>query len=212
MEMMADLKYIILCGTSWVVLYHTAVGMAVILLSFPVQISSDDLAWTMVTLEKKSSYQLDELEKRTQTLENEKSHTNYDVSSDETIEAETGLIKKPENSLKLDLSGALDKVDCVAYKRTPSQQKKFVKFDKKEYFLKIVKVMATMIFNNIMFAIIRMKIMTTEQSIELGFTMIVKNFLLTVIHLLYLIRISKIYCVNRKSQGHCVCSNDNKLN
>ena len=204
MEMMADLKYIILCGTSWVVLYHTAVGMAVILLSFPVQISSDDLAWTMVTLEKKSTYQMDEAEKRTQTLENEKSHTNYDVSSDETIEVETGLIKKPER--------ALDEVDCVAYERTLSQQKKFVEFDKKEYFLKIVKVMATMIFNNIMFAIIRLKIMTTEQSIELGFTMIVKNFLLTVIHLFYLIRISKIYCVNRKSQGHCVCSNDNKLN
>ena len=68
MEMMADLKYIILCGTSWVVLYHTAVGMAVILLSFPVQISSDDLAWTMVTLEKKSTYQLDEAEKRTQNF------------------------------------------------------------------------------------------------------------------------------------------------
>ena len=213
MEMMADLKYIISCGTLWVVFYHTAVGMAVILLSFPIQISSDDLAWTKVPLEKKSNYQLDgEAEKRKLTWENKKSHTNHHATSDETPEVKTGLIEKPETLPKSDLSGPLDEVDCAAYIKTPSQQNKFANFDKKEYFLKIVKAIATMIFNNIMFAIIRLKIMTIEQSIELGFTMIVKNFLLTVIHLFYLIRISKIYCVNRKSQGHCVCSNDNKLN
>ena len=200
MEIMADLRYIIPCGTLWIVIYHTAVGMAVILLSFPVQISSDDLAWTKVTLEKKSKYQLDEAEKRKQTLENEKSHTNNDASSDETTEVETGLIGKPEK----------DEVDCSTYQRTASQQKKFVKFDKKEYFLKIVKVIATMIFNNIMFAIIHLKIMATMQSIEVGFTMIVKNFLLTVIHLFYLIRISKIYRVNRKSKERCSCSNNNE--
>ena len=48
------------------------------------------------------------------------------------------------------------------------------------------------------------------QSIEVGFTMIVKNFLLTVIHLFYLIRISKIYRVNRKSKERCSCSNNNE--
>ena len=208
MDMMADLKYIISCGTIWVVIYHTAVGMSVILLSFPVLTSSDDLAWTMVTLEKKSNYQLDDVaEKRKQTFENVKSHANFDVSNDETTEVETGLIEKPGTS-----SGPLDEVDCSAYIRAPSKQEKFVKFDKKEYFYKIVKVTATMIFNNIMFAIIRLKIMATEQSIELGFTMIVKNFLLTVIHLFYLTRISKIYCVNRKSKDKCFCSNDNTLN
>ena len=145
-------------------------------------------------------------------MENEKSHTNFDVSNDETTEVETGLIEKPGTLLKLDLSGPLDEVDCFAYIRAPSKQEKFVKFDKKEYFYKIVKVTATMIFNNIMFAIILLKIMATEQSIELGFTMIVKNFLLAVIHLFYLTRISKIYCVNRKSKDQCFYSKDNTLN
>ena len=208
MEMIADLKHIISCGTIWVLTYHTAVGMALILLSFPVQISSDDLAWTMVPLEKKSH----EAEKREKTLENEKSHTNSNVSNDETTEVETGLIQKPGTSPESDLPGSLDEVDCSVYKRTPSKQQKFVEFDKKEYFYKIVKVTATIIFNNIMFAIIRLKIMATEQSIEIGFTMIVKNFLLTVIHLFYLTRITKIYCVNRKSKDQCSCSNDNTLN
>ena len=211
MEMMADLKYIISCGTLWVVFYHTAVGMAVILLSFPIQISSDDLAWTKVPLEKKSNYQLDgEAEKRKLTWENKKSHTNHHATSDETTEVKTGLIEKPETLPKSDLSGPLDEVDCAAYIKTPSQQNKFANFDKKEYFLKIVKAIATMIFNNIMFAIIRLKIMTIEQSIELGFTMIVKNFLLTVIHLFYLIRISKIYHVNRKDRKNCSCSTNNE--
>ena len=211
MEMMADLKYIISCGTLWVVFYHTAVGMAVILLSFPIQISSDDLAWTKVPLEKKSNYQLDgKAEKRKLTWENKKSRTNHHATSDETPEVKTGLIEKPETLPKSDLSGPLDEVDCAAYIKTPSQQNKSANFDKKEYFLKIVKAIATMIFNNIMFAIIRLKIMTIEQSIELGFTMIVKNFLLTVIHLFYLIRISKIYHVNRKSKERCSCSNNNE--
>ena len=207
MEMMADLKYIISYGTLWVVIYHTSVGMAVILLSFPIQISSDDLAWTMVTLEKESNYQLDdEVEKRKKTLENETKHINYGVTDDETIELETSLVEKPEKLPKLHLSASWDVPDCAAYRRTPSQEKKFTTFDKKGYFHKIVKVTCTMIFNNIMFAIIRLRIMITEQSVELGFTMIVKNVLLTVINLSYFIRISKIYSVNRKGKDHCECN------
>ena len=86
--------------------------------------------------------------KRKQTLNNEKTHINYGASNDETNEPERGLTEKPQNLTILDLPDPLDKVDCAAYRRTLSQQKKFITFDKKGYFHKIAKVTCTMIFNN----------------------------------------------------------------
>ena len=62
----------------------------------------------------------------------------------------------------------------------------YLTYNIKESKHKIKGVAFTMIFNNIMSATIRLKMMITEHSVEFGFTMIVKNFILTVLHFCYL--------------------------
>ena len=41
---LTDLKYIHSYGSIWLAIYNIAVGMAKILISFPIEIGSDDLA------------------------------------------------------------------------------------------------------------------------------------------------------------------------
>lgn len=71
---------------------------------------------------------------------------------------------------------------------------------------KIMKAAFTMFFNNIVSAMIRLKIMTTEQSVEHGFTMAVKNFILIALHLCYIRQMLEIYVGSRKQIDHDTCS------
>ena len=54
MEMMTDVKYMHKYERIWEVLYYVDVGMAMILISFPIEINADDLAWSKITLEENS--------------------------------------------------------------------------------------------------------------------------------------------------------------
>ena len=151
--------------------------MAMILISFPIEIGSDDLAWTKINLEQDSKKE----------LKNDSRNSNHAKRSYGTI-----------NNTDPDSLASHDEVDYPKYVRPEKGQVDYLKYNIKESKHKIKKVTCTMIFNNIMFAIICLKIMITEQSVELGFTMIVKNFILTVLHLCYLKQMLKIYLANLK--------------
>ena len=185
--MITDLKYIHNYSRIWLAIYYFAVGIAIILISFPIEIGSDDLTWTKITLEEDSKKEL-EIDSR---------KTNYGSINDNDTDSKIGLIEKPENLIKSHYLASYDQVDCSSYVRPDKSRVDYLTYNIKESKHKIIKVTCTMIFNNIMFAIIRLKIMITEHSVELGFTMIVKNFILTVLHLCYLKQMLKIYLVNR---------------
>ena len=205
MEMITDLKYIHNYSSVWLAIYNIAVGMAMILISFPIEIGSEDLAWTKKTLEQDSKKELkSDTRKSNQILENVHVKINYGTINDNDTDDKTGFIEKPQSLTISNSSASYDEVDCYKYVRPEEDQT----YNTKESKHKIVKVTCTMIFNNIMFAIIRLRIMITEQSVELGFTMIVKNFILVILHLCYLKRTLKIYRANRKPKDYCTCNQE----
>ena len=213
--MITDLKYIHNYSRIWLAIYYIAVGIAIILISFPIEIGSDDLTWTKITLEEDSKKELEiDSRKSSQTSGNVHGKTNYGSINDNDTDSKIGFIEKPENVIKSHYLASYDQVDCPIYVRPDKGRVDYLTYNIKESKHKIKKVTCTMIFNNIMFAIIRLKIMITEHSVELGFTMIVKNFILTVLHFCYLKQMLKIYLVNRSRKDYCRCNQippENKL-
>ena len=126
----------------------------------------------------------------------------YDEISYKEAETKRSLINKPQNLTKSYNSTSDDEVDGVAYVRSDEDQADYATYNMKASLHKIMKVAFTMLFNNIMFAMSRLKIMITEQSIEHGFTMITKNFILITLHLCYIRQMLEIYLDNRKQTDH----------
>ena len=71
MEISLDLKYINQYGTLWIVVYDICVGIALLSIAFPIEISSDDLAWSKITV-------MDLSDKPDLTLNN----SNFDVKNE----------------------------------------------------------------------------------------------------------------------------------
>lgn len=160
MEMMADFKYMHKYERIWEVLYYMAIGMAMVLISFPIEISADDLTCSRKSNRKK-------------------------IKSDEINELQNLTISD-------------DKDDGFE----DEDQADYATYNMKILLPKIMKVAFTMLFNNIMFAMIRLKVMITEQSVEHGFAMITKNFILIALHLCYIRKMLEIYLDNRKQTDH----------
>lgn len=209
MEISLDLKYINQYGTLWIVVYDICVGIALLSIAFPIEISSDDLAWSKITV-------MDLSDKPDLTLNN----SNFDVKNEgirksygaivlDDGENKNNQIEHKENS-PIPIDESVDK-DGSAFVRSPEICQEFIRFNEKKSLFKIVKVSVMMVFIDIMFATIRFKVMITQQSVHHGFTMIVKNFILTVLHLFYLLRMLKIYIVNRKHRRNCVCKTDDAM-
>ena len=216
MEMITDLKYIHNYSSIWLKgIYNIPVGMAMILTSFPIEIGIDDLTWTKITLEQDSKEEVKiDSRKSNQTLENVHGKINYGSISDNNTDNKIGFIEKHQNLIKPHNLASYDQVDCPRYVRAVEDKVDYITYNIKESKHNIKKVTCTMIFNNIMFAIIHLKIMMTEHLVELGFNMIVKNFILTVLHFCYLKQMLKIYVVNRSHKDYCGCNQippENKL-
>ena len=160
MEMMADFKYMHKYERIWEIFYYMAIGMAMVLISFPIEISADDLAWSRKSNRKK-------------------------IKSDEINELQNLTISD-------------DKDDGFE----DEDQADYATYNMKILLPKIMKVAFTMLFNNIMFAMIRLKVMITEQSVEHGFAMITKNFILIALHLCYIRKMLEIYLYKRKHTDH----------
>ena len=61
-------------------------------------------------------------------------------------------------------------------------------------FWKTIKALFVVIFTDVLFATIRLKIMIDEKSAEYGFNMAVKNILLAILHFCYLLKNGKKLC------------------
>ena len=186
MEMMTDFKYMHKYERIWEVLYYVAIGMAMVLISFPIEISADDLE------ENSKSQSFRDSRKSNKILEKVRKKIKCGEISCKETETKRSLINKPQN---------YDKVDGT-YVRSDEDQADYSTYNMKISLHKIMKVAFTMLFNNIMFAMIRLKVMITEQSVEHGFTMITKNFILIALHLCCIWKMLKIYLGNRKQTDH----------
>ena len=98
--MISDFKYMHKYERLWEVFYYSAVGMTMILISFPIKINTDDLVWSKIALE-----------------ENKKSRWKINCGgiNDKDSEVKRSLIEKPQNLTKSDNSVSYDTADGGVY-------------------------------------------------------------------------------------------------
>ena len=179
MELTDDIQYINNYGIFWLILYFISTLTGILLISYPVEIDSDDLNW-----ENYRKTHVGNVSHRTEaenkTLVSNEQSTTY--GSFETVGNETETVATSISYCKFNMKNSILKI-----------WEKF-KFDFKKdkdrvHFRKFLKALFTLIFVDILFATIRLKVMITEKSVELGFNMVVKNFILAFLHLSYLLNL-----------------------
>lgn len=181
MDIVSDFKYINNYGIGWFAIYYMSVGIGILLITFPVEINTDDLVWTEQPNVKKTSETADLLDK-------------YGCAESKFVSSDYGSLKKASgtNSQLTEDGGS---VNFRARKKMFKLNEKLV-----EEILKILKVLFTLVFVDIMFASIRFKIMVAEKSIEHGFNMVVKNIILAGLHTSYLVQMLRIYVFTKKKR------------
>ena len=181
MDIVSDLKYINNYGIGWFAIYYMSVGIGILLITFPVEINTDDLVWTEQPNVKKTSETADLLDK-------------YGCAESKFVSSDYGSLNKASGtSSQLTEDGG--SVNFRARKKMFKLNEKLV-----EEILKILKVLFTLVFVDIMFASIRFKIMVAEKSIEHGFNMVVKNIILAGLHTSYLVQMLRIYVFTKKKR------------
>ena len=140
------------------------------------------------------------------------SHANEAVTQTESLKARTEKPDKHERGFKVTREDAALKNErsgtypLESSPGGPSIESKS-KFQRKstretlifETWKRILKTVATVLFTDVMFAAIRLKIMVVEHSVDHGFNMVVKNLVLAILHSLYLIKHLKTVCLLYKS-------------
>ena len=175
MEMTDDIQYINNYDVFWLILYFISTLIGILLISYPVEIDSDDLNWENYQKNRNMS----STETRNKKLVSNESRTNY--GSFETGEHIKDRTETESRAL------LLTSIRCCKFN-------KIWKFDLKNetdrvHLRKLLKALFTLVFVDILFATIRLKIMLTEKSVELGFNMVVKNFILAFLHSSYLLNL-----------------------
>ena len=174
MGMVSGLKFINDYGGAWLAVYYVSVGTAILLIAFPVKISSDDIKWSN-KLESK-------LNGGTANLLSNHNHT-----VTQFVNNGYGSLNNPEIGTSTDL------VNLENSQRASNLSKQ-----QREDLIKILKVSLTLVFIEIMFASMRFKIMVAENSVGHGFNLMVKNIILASLHTSYLVRMLRIYVFTEK--------------
>ena len=181
MDIVSDLKYINNYGIGWLAIYYMSVGIGILLITFPVEINTDDLVWTDQPNVKQTSETANLLDKSGCT-ESKFGSSDY------------GSLNKASGT-NLQLTEDEHSVNLCASKKVFKLNEKLV-----EEISKILKVLFTLVFVDIMFASIRFKIMLAEKSVEHGFNMVVKNIILAGLHTSYLVQMLRIYVFTKKKR------------
>ncbi|XP_065647915.1 uncharacterized protein LOC105844167 isoform X2 [Hydra vulgaris] len=161
MDMVPDIFYIRGYGNGWFVIFYASLGISVIMLSFPVKIETDDIFWP------------DLLIKTFTVAKNVSNENSFSLLNDPHTIVTTNTAANKQSILSMQQSSTIDK--------------KALKY-RKSIFLKMFKSFFTIIFMDGCFALIRFKIMISENSAEIGFNMFVKNVILATLHLNYFLK------------------------
>ena len=186
MDMTNDLHYVNKYNQAWFVTYLSSMGIAILLISFPVQIDADDLDWNddLISYSRSasefSSVNQGNLETNDTCNDQNMSRKNYGACNTEEYVIINVKIKV--------------ETEMNSYEDTPEEKKCAQKKINRVNFRKILKALFTLVFIDILFATIRLKIMLTEQSVQLGLNMVVKNLILACLHLHYLSHMVRLYC------------------
>ena len=170
MDMTDDLHYVNKYNQAWFVTYLSSMGIAILLISFPVQIDADDLDWN----------------------DDHKLETN-DTCNDKNMSRKNYGACNTEEYVIINVKIKVE-TEMNSYEDTPEEKKCVQKKINRVNFRKILKALFTLVFIDILFATIRLKIMLTEQSVQLGLNMVVKNLILACLHLHYLSHMVRLYC------------------
>ena len=189
MELTDDIQYINNYGIFWLMLYFISTGIGILLISCPVEIDSDDLNWENYRKNDNMSSTCkycgneNRTETEKETLLSSESSTYYrSYGTGENITYRIEIETAAKSSTK-----SCCKISCCKIS-------KIWKFDlnnetDRVHFRKLLKALFTLVFIDILFATIRLKVMLTEQSVELGFNMVVKNLILAFLHISYLLHL-----------------------
>ena len=170
MDMTDDLHYVNKYNQAWFVTYLSSMGIAILLISFPVQIDADDLDWN----------------------DDHKLETN-DTCNDKNMSRKNYGACNTEEYVIINVKIKVE-TEMNSYEDTPEEKKCVQKKINRVNFRKILKALFTLVFIDILFATIRLKIMLTKQSVQLGLNMVVKNLILACLHLHYLSHMVRLYC------------------
>ena len=186
MELTDDIQYINNYGIFWLILYFISTLIGILLTSFPVEIDSDDLNWDNYLKNRNMSSTCKycgNVSYRTET-ENETLISNEARTNNENFEIAENVRGTTETETGAWLPTSIRRFKC----------NKVWKFDLNNeidcvHLRKILKALFTLVFVDNLFATIRLKVMLTEHSVELGFNMVVKNFILACLHSYYLLHL-----------------------
>lgn len=174
MGMVSDLKFINDYGGVWLAVYYMSVGTAILLITFPVKINSDDLSWSNKLESKPNGVTTNLL-------------SNHNHTVTQFVNNGYGSLNNPEIGTSTDLVNLEN-----------SQRASKLRKQQREDLIKILKVSFTLVFIDIMFASMRFKIMIAENSVGHGFNLVVKNIILASLHTSYLVRMLRIYVFTEK--------------
>ena len=181
MDIVSDLKFINNYGRGWHAIYYMSVGIGILLITFPIEINTDDLVWT-------------DQPKVKQTTETANLLDKDGCTKSKFVSSEYGSLAKASRT-NPQLTEDQDSMNFRASKKVFKLNEKLV-----EDISKILKVSFTLVFVDIMFASIRFKIMVAEKSVEHGFNMVVKNIILAALHTSYLVQMLRIYVFTKKKR------------
>ena len=225
MDMLSDIEFVIHYGLFWVVLYYVSLGTSTILLAFPIKIEDDIVnwprnffAWTMKVIEeipdredsgkrgcdpgggRATAAEMDTNQKKSEiNAEKVKQHDHNANQKKDLQGAQAhccksggdGNVDNASQSRKRTASTATV-FSLTSLDISQSQSSSSTKF---EFWKKTIKALFTILFTDVLFATIRLKIMIRENSAEYGFNMVVKNFVLALLHLLYLLKHGNQLCL-----------------
>ena len=117
MEITPDIKYIKNYGTAWVVVFDASVGIALLSIIFPLEISSDDLAWSKITVTDLTNQSESEANNSNLALKDNDRKINCVAVVDDDRKIEKYHIEKNENSPLL-TDKSVDKAEGSVYVRS----------------------------------------------------------------------------------------------
>lgn len=212
MDMVGDFEFVKHYGTAWEVLYYVSLGTSVILVAFPIKIENEDITWTQkivvcshsqVDISNASMTSIldapikftreSSVENVCKTVSNDNNNLRKATIDTSKKERMSGISENRNASI-------ISNSNTVSYNRTVSDQDNktslSVDIEKeknngtytRKMYRKIVKVVLTLLFTDIMFSAIRFRIMVKESSADYGFNMFAKNVILACLHISYLLQ------------------------
>jgi len=205
MDMIGDLAFIRHYGAAWEVLFYISLGVTAISIAFPIKAESDKYICEnkFAVSSYPSTVSMAILSESITSSSEAPIATNNDSTIQRAQHKAKNKLSNSSNNIRLNVVSPSES-ESSKKKVTPDDQwenKGAIKSPERKWNLKrcatinlsktqkkIIKIVTTVLFTDTFFALLRFKIMVEENSAVHGFNMVMKNLILTCLHLLYLLQ------------------------